>query len=305
MSASAQPGMDLLAHILTLRPLPLPDPTILLPEWWGRAAHSLLLRVVAQSNAALAEALHESPEGGAVEPPGAGESSLTIRPFTVSTLMGRFAHGTLDPAESYRLRFTSLQPELSTILSQATVPGGPLAPGATVELDRLLFQVEGPPAAEAQPSNVDHWLGSTTYPELGARWLLAKEAPPRRLSFQFTSPVTFKSGGKHMPIPLPGLVFGSLLERWNAFAPITFPPETKRYAEECLAISHYKLSSRPVPVKRGGLRVGGIGEITYATVNYDRYWMSVLGTLAAFALYSGVGAGTTMGLGQGRGVVEE
>ena len=34
---------------------------------------------------------------------------------------------------------------------------------------------------------------------------------------------------------------------------------------------------------------GGVGEVTYATMNYDRYWMSVVGTLAAFACFPGWG----------------
>jgi CRISPR-associated endoribonuclease Cas6 len=108
-----------------------------------------------------------------------------------------------------------------------------------------------------------------------------------------------------VPLPLPGLVFGSLLERWNAFAPIAFPPEARRYAEECLAVSRYELSSRPVPVKSRGLRVGGVGQVTYTALNYDRYWLSVLAVLAEFARYSGVGAGTTMGLGQCRRVSDQ
>jgi len=78
---------------------------------------------------------------------------------------------------------------------------------------------------------------------------------------------------------------------------VAFPAETRRYAAECLAISRFDLTSRPVPAKRAacGWRSG---QITYATLNYDRYWMSVLHTLAAFALYSGVGAATATGLGQ-------
>jgi CRISPR-associated endoribonuclease Cas6 len=102
----------------------------------------------------------------------------------------------------------------------------------------------------------------------------------------------------HIPIPLPELVFGSLLERWNAIAPLAFPEEAKRYAAECLAISRYKLSTRAVPLKGGGLRVGAVGKISYISLNYDRYWMSVMATLAEFALFSGAGAGTAMGLGQ-------
>jgi CRISPR-associated endoribonuclease Cas6 len=104
----------------------------------------------------------------------------------------------------------------------------------------------------------------------------------------------------HIPIPLPELVFGSLLEKWNTFAPIAFPPETRRYAAECLAVSRYKLESRSVGVKGQALRMGGIGRVTYTTLNYDRYWMSLVQVLAEFALFASVGAGTTMGLGQGR-----
>jgi len=293
--------MDLLSMVLTLRPLAAPDPNALLPEWWGRAAHALLLRVIAQSNPALAAAFHET-SGSPVEREGADEAvDHIVRPFTASTLMGLFPHCQLDTAGVYRLRFSALQPEVAEILQQAA-QDGPLAPGAMVELDHLLFQVEGAPASPSEDfkTAVQNWTGSATYAELSASLLRAPAPPPRRISFLFTSPVTFKSGGKHMPFPLPGLVFGSLLERWNAFAPVTFPPETRRYAEECLAISFYKLSSRAAPVKRGGMRVGGVGEITFTTVNYDRYWMSVLGVLAQFALYSGVGAGTTTGLGQCR-----
>ena len=103
-----------------------------------------------------------------------------------------------------------------------------------------------------------------------------------------------------MPLPLPDLVFGSLVERWNCFAGVAFPAEARRYAAECLAVSRFDLSSRPVAAKESGLRMGAVGQITYTTLNYDRYWMAVLHTLAAFALFSGVGAGTASGMGQCR-----
>jgi CRISPR-associated endoribonuclease Cas6 len=43
--------------------------------------------------------------------------------------------------------------------------------------------------------------------------LLGRAAPNPRLTLHFASPATFKSGGLHVPVPLPGLVFGGLLER--------------------------------------------------------------------------------------------
>lgn len=41
-----------------------------------------------------------------------------------------------------------------------------------------------------------------------------------------------------------------------------------------------------------------------AAVNHDRYWLSVINLLADFALFAGVGAGTSMGLGQCRRIAD-
>jgi CRISPR-associated endoribonuclease Cas6 len=304
---------DLLSFQLILRPVPADEAVSAgaLPPWWGRAAYSLLLRTVRQYDEQLAASLHDEPPPG--EAAGVGASSNTVRPFSVSNLLGRFPHGGLDPQGAYALRFTSLTAGLSQILLQAGGPGGPLAAGALVELDRLPFRVEDVRLLPAGQAKADEpqaaqeampWLGADDYAGLSAALLLAKTPAPRRLTLQFASPTTFKSGGKHLPVPLPELVFGSLLERWNAFAPVIFPPEARRYAQECLALGRYQLSTRPVPGKGGGLRIGAVGQAAYTSINYDRYWMSLVGVLAAFARYAGVGAGVTQGLGQCRQVIE-
>lgn len=272
--------MDLFELILHLRPLPAPDPTALIPDWWGRAAHHLLLSVVSQSAPALADELH---------------SGNGPRPFSTSSLFGRFPHGALDPQTPYRLRLTSLTAELSSLLFQAALDG-PLSPGSVVELDRHEFEVLSVSGDEADQAPV----APLSYADLSARHLLAKQPAPRRIGFRLLSPTTFKSGGRHLPIPLPDLAFGSLLERWNAFAPVDFPPELRRYAAECLAVGRYKLHTRAVPWKSGALRVGALGEVTYVTLNYDRYWMSLLAALADFAAFAGLGAGVSTGLGQCR-----
>ncbi len=291
---------DLLSLVITLRPLPLEDPAALLPAWWGRAAHALLLNVVRRYAPALAEEFHDTagePQSAAGDQP--GRSQNMIRPFTASTLTGRFVHGTLDPQGLYTLRFTSLRSDLTGILWQAA-QDGPLAPGQVVELDYLKFGVVASHPLSGQapsPTPAAHWAALTGYADLSAALLLSKTPAPRRISLEFASPTTFKSGGKHQPLPLPELVFGSLLERWNAFAPIAFPPEARRYAAECLATSRYRLSTRSVALKGGGMRVGAVGSAVYTTLNYDRYWMSLMGVLAGFALFSGVGVGVSLGLG--------
>lgn len=270
------PTPDLLSLVLTLRPLA--NSCGSAPDWWGRASHALLLRAIASVDPALAAALH------ADDGP---------RPFTASSLFER-------GAQTDCVRFTAHQSAPAGCLRAASGPGGVLAPGARVDLDGHAFEVL---SATSDPA-AHPWAGQGGYADLAARRLVSPDPAPRQVTLQLASPTAFKSQERHQPLPLPDLVFNSLLERWNASAPLAFPPETRRYAAECLAISRFELRSRPVPGKNGGLRIGAVGLVTYTTLNYDRYWMSLIHTLAAFSLYAGLGAGTSQGLGQCR-VMEE
>jgi CRISPR-associated endoribonuclease Cas6 len=277
---------DLLSLVLQLRPLPAPELEKTAPRWWGRAAHTLLLQILQDQDPQLAGELHDA-EG--------------LKPFTASTLMGAFPNRRLDPEKEYTLRFTTAQTGVAVRLLEAIQPDGPLSSGAQVELDYHPFAI-----TQAFTNDSQHpWAGQTHFQNLGADYILAGSQPPRQLSLHFASPTTFKSGGRHQPVPLPGLVFGSLLEKWNAFAPITFPPEVRRFAEECLNISRFRLNSAVVPLKEGGLRIGAVGQVTYTTSNYDRYWMSLVTALAMFAQFAGVGAGVSYGLGQCRQAIPQ
>lgn len=261
---------ELLSLVLALRP---EDPQPAGGGWQGRAAHALLLRAVSTVDPALAGRLHEGSEA---------------RPFTTSGLLGSPRRG------GCALRFTALTAELSAALLQARQPGGALGVGAPVQLDRMGFIVTAVHALPEEHSAA----GQARYAELAAAGL--SETPPRKLALRFLSPTGFRSGGMHQPLPLPDLVFGSLLERWNAFAPLAFPAEARRYAAECVSISRFDLSSRAIPGKEGGLRIGCVGQVEYTALTYDRYWQGVLSALAAFAHFSGVGANTAAGLGQCR-----
>ena len=289
-------NLELLSLSLSLKPISAPEQSpAVLPAWWGRAAHALLLKTVRQVDENLAAELHADP-GGEGEP--APVSSNQVRPFTTSTLIGRYVKGALDPQAVYSLRLTAFREDVAAILEAASA-NGILAPGQSIELDYLSFAILNPQSSISNhQSSTGNPQSKNSYQELSAPYLLGKTPAPRRISLQLSSPTTFKSAGKHLPLPLPGLVFGSLLERWNAYAPVSFPAEVKRYADECLAISQYELQTRPVPQKSRGLRVGAVGKISYTTLNYDRYWMSLIATLAEFSLFSGLGAGTTQGLGQ-------
>ncbi len=273
--------MDLLACVLELRPRVQEAVERDLPHWWGRAAHALLLDRVRAADPALAESLHT------------GEG---VRPFTASSLMGKFPGRQLDPQGVYRLRYTALDAAVAGRLWEAVQLGGSFSPGKVVELDHIPFEV----SAVYTDGGEDPWAGHTSYAALSAAHLLAGRAPARKIHLLFTSPTVFKSNGIQVPLPLPALVFGSLLAKWNRFAPVAMPEETRRYAEKCLAVSAFTLRSRLAGTKAEGVRSGAVGEVSYATLNADRYWMSLAQALAAYAFYAGVGAGTTMGMGQCR-----
>ena len=283
---------DLISLALTLRPVSKPAPEAGLPDWWGRAAHALLLKVVSQKDENLADDLHEN--------------GSSLRPFTTSSLIGYSSRRGLETERSYTLRLTGLNQDVTNHLLEASKEGGILQPGKTIQLDFLSFEILTNSAhiqtsgnGETNPEQTPYLSGLTSYQELSAPYLLAKKQPDRLVTLKFFSPASWKSAaGMHIPVPLPELVFNSLLNRWNAFAPITFPGEVRRYAAECLAISRYQLSSRVIPQKRGSKRIGCVGEVTYTSVNFDRYWMSLIQTLADFAFYAGVGINTTQGLGQ-------
>lgn len=266
----------LISIILTL----VSETATTLPAHVGRANYAATLARLTQVDAALATALHD------------GDGP---KPLTCSSLLNAPAGRdslAIQAGAPYFVRITGLDAQVSAALTTGLLTERP----ATWELDGHPFAV----SAAVCDAQQHPWSGRTTYEELAAGQLLRSDPLPRRVTLHFASPTAFKSGGVTAPVPLPGLVFGSLVERWNSFSPITLSPEMRRFGEEALAISRYRLESRPVAQKNQALRIGGVGEVTYQAVHGDRYWLGVLNMLADFALFSGVGVQTATGMGQVR-----
>jgi CRISPR-associated endoribonuclease Cas6 len=253
-----------------------------LPASLGRAGQALLLRLIQAQDAALSAELHD------------GDGP---RPYTASNLViGRRRSGALRVAagEQGWLRFTGLTEPVSRCLHALASD-----PPPTVEMEGLSLLVGG--ASLEASADTPGWAGQTTYQELAARYLLEHTGElARQVQLEFVSPTTFRSGGRYLPLPLPELVFGSLLDRWQAFAPVALSPETRRFAAEAVGISRCRLRTRSLPGKEGGTLIGFTGLVTFVALNRDRYWLSVLHLLAAYAFYSGVGYQTAAGLGQAR-----
>lgn len=251
-----------------------------LPPHLGRANYAATLARLHKADPALAAAVH-----------GAGGP----KPITCSGLLNAPAarqDTAIKAGAPYYVRITGLSPEVSAALEAVLLTDPP----RVWELDRHVFAVQEAVCDAA----TNAWTGRTTYAGLAAQPGLFAERLSRQVSLRFASPTAFKSSGLTVPIPLPGLVFGSLVDRWNAFSPIALSPDTRRFGEEMTAVSRYKLHSAPVAQKDQGLRIGGVGDVTYTALGGDRYWLGVLHMLAGYALYSGVGVQTATGMGQTR-----
>jgi CRISPR-associated endoribonuclease Cas6 len=268
--------MSLLSLVLTVQPRQARE----MSSTQGRAAHGALLGAVERVAPDLAREMHDEDKP---------------RAFTCSSLRGKRQAGKMTPELTYTLRYTALNSPLAELLPT-------LFPiGAEIVLDDLPFVVTHATSDATQ----DAWAARMTYEELSARWLLARETPDARIGLRLYSPTAFKTTGILQIFPLPDLVFGSLLARWNSFAPVTLPEEARRFAAECLVASRFQLETHAAPFKNeNAFKSGAVGNITYAALNRDRYWLSVMNLLADFAQFAGVGISTTMGMGQARRIVQ-
>lgn len=264
---------ELTALVLTVAP----TKTIFAQDYLGRAVYAFLLQYLDGLDAELTQQLHDS-QGP--------------KPFTCSSLVGgqrsdnRTRQYTPDNPSWFRI--TGLTAQLSNHLQRLADD-----PPKRLELDGHLFNVH---AATTDPE-MHPWAGNTSIEALSSPYLLSKKYPDYRLRLHFASPTTFRSGGNYQPVPMAGWVFGSLLDRWNAFSPVALSSDARRFAEECVVLSRYRLRTRAVPYKNIA-QMGCIGDGYYSIVNRDRYWASVMNLLADFAFFSGVGYQTTVGLGQ-------
>jgi len=234
----------------------------------GRALHAVALQLLRSADATLAQEVHtgDGPRPFSVCGPFVGDDER-LAPRLV-------------PATSYRLRISALTAPTAAALARALEPE---RRPVELALDEVIVRLERVEAT------------TDTYEGLRDRYF--PTGPVRRtIELTFLTPTSFHSGGKDVPLPLPELVFGSLLERWNAYAPFTLSPGVRDFARECVGIAHYDLKAWVVNVA-GGRHAGFVGRCGYRVLRYDPYWTRALCLLADFAFYSGVGIKTGMGMG--------
>jgi CRISPR-associated endoribonuclease Cas6 len=212
------------------------------------------------------------------------------KPFTVSPLSGPFERQgsdlLLNPEAIYTWRISGLTvPVSDRLLELSPAAGGVRVGEAIFTITAAATRLEEHPDARQE-----------SYQALQARW---KEEPPAEtVRLRFLTPTTFRVGRHEQPFPLPRWVFGSLRDVWNAFAPepLELPEEL---IETRVLLSNWRGETRRVEL--GHRRtVGFLGAFTYRVLDPSPELRRVIGMLAEFAFYAGVGWQTTCGMGQVR-----
>lgn len=256
-----------------------------LPAEQGRAVYAEVLNRLGFGYPDLATTIH-------------GESGL--KPLSNSGLLDQpfdRSHITIHLNQPYSVRVCGLNDEISLALADVFLR----RPPQHWRLGHCGFKV----TEITCDRNRHPWAGESTYEALVVRNCERHDHRPamlRTVTLEFYSPTAFTVNEMQLPAPLPGLVFGSLGERWNAFSPVQFDREVRAFAEQHIAISEYELRSRKIPHKNGSSRVGGVGRVTYTVRSNDIYWLAAVQTLADYAFYAGVGVQTAAGMGQCRRV---
>lgn len=143
---------------------------------------------------------------------------------------------------------------------------------------------------------VPRMIRQTTYANLVQQIAAVKDVP-NKVSFSFLTTASFKRDGVYAIFPEEGLVFSSLLRRWNSvsssrhWTDADIPDLLSYYA----AIDTYQLETKAFQLERHYVK-GFTGKVTYALPGPEDIRRIQL-VLASFAPFAGIGIKTALGMG--------
>ncbi len=259
----------------------------------GKVLHGLFHELLQKASATKGDEIHDT----------AG-----LKPFSTALLLNdrqRRAES-IRTGEELKVRFTFLDDEIYPLLSRYFLT----TPNLRLELVRTELTVA---RILTTPHSEETWAGCTAFKDIYEQ----ASDEEKHLSFHFATPTFFKRGGGPaypdlmVPLPLPDLLFGSLLRNWNQFSPLPFSEEAllkNMFAHHLEMTSHRLVSqqARLVFQKADGqyrttVFLGFIGHCHFRLVGLrDSRIVQQLNALADLAFFAGVGARTTMGFGVAR-----
>lgn len=250
----------------------------------GKHLHALFLTVVSSVDQELGDRLHGQTT----------QKAFTLSPLQVS---GRPSRGHLLQWEHPRpipagtscwWRISLLDDALFGHLTPLWLNLNPSHAWHLGSADLVITSVLGTPQS-TQP-----WADFSSYAQL------YEQAPDdtRQITFTFSTPATFRQGKYDSALPTRECVFNSLLHRWNRHSGIPFPETLAEYLFPSFFDIQTELVNHP-----DGKWAGCVGTISYRILGeISAEAIKQINTLADFALYSGVGRKTPMGMGMMRRV---
>jgi CRISPR-associated endoribonuclease Cas6 len=252
----------------------------------GRHLHALFLTLVSSVDKPLGDRLHES----------TADKAFTLSPLQMSKTnlpktRGNKNANKLQYAYSDTIaagtpcwwRISLLDDTLFHQLTQLWLNLNPQHPWHLGPSDLFITSIQGT-VQSTQP-----WANATSYQTL---YELSSDSD-RTINFSFSTPTAFRQGKFDNTLPTRECVFNSLLSKWNKYSGMKFD----EIEIDSIFPSYLNIYTDVFPDSRS-IFIGVVGEVSYRILGeIEPDQIKQINTLANFALYTGVGRKTPMGMG--------
>ena len=254
----------------------------------GRHLHALFLTLISSVDKDLGTHLHNS----------TADKAFTLSPLQItknSPIPKAVKRGSILKSQHQEMiptgthcwwRISLLDDELFGKLTQLWLNLNPQQPWHLGSADLYITSIQGTPQS-TQP-----WANACTYTQL---YQQASDSE-RIISINFATPTAWRQGKYDTTLPTRESVFKSLLSRWNKYSKIEFTEMNF----DSIFPSFINIHTEIIPDSRSKF-IGVVGEVSYRIMgDVEAIQIKQINALADFALYSGIGRKTTMGMGMGR-----
>lgn len=252
----------------------------------GRHLHALFLTLVSSVDRKLGDYLHEPKS----------DKAFTLSPLQVvrrgtacraPTKALQWEHSQAIPTGTpCWWRISLLDDTLFGQLTQLWLNLNPKHPWHLGPADLQITSILGT-SQSTQP-----WANAISYAQLYEE----SSQSNRQIELVFCTPTAFRQSNYDCALPTRDLVFNSLINRWNQYSGIELP----KTLIESIFPSFFDIHTEMVADSRSKF-IGCVGAMNFRIFgDVSPLMIQQINALADFALYSGVGRKTTMGMGMVR-----
>jgi CRISPR-associated endoribonuclease Cas6 len=136
----------------------------------------------------------------------------------------------------------------------------------------------------------------SSYEELAKKHYLQPEFQ-RLIRFNFVTPASFKSEGRYQIFPRVEWIIQNLVMRWDAFSPVLSLADEETMAGIIRHVSIRRYNLRSAVFSLDGVKINGFSGWVELGIQGPENLARIVGLLAAYGNYAGVGIKTTLGMG--------